>query len=309
MSQPPRRRRLDLEDVGDVIVVRFVDRKLLDEQNIQIIGEQLFSLVDEDGRRKLLLDMENVEYLSSAMLGKIFTLQRKMDELGGMMAFFAMAPEIMEVWDIIRLQHWLRVFPTRELAFEYVGGGWGSTVHIPCPTGCPGVARPSAGRAGSLVFLRCPECDARFGLTLPDVPPGGEAETTVGGVFLPTYKEQFIHLAFGSPLTIRLPARFDLFAGDVLRRLWQGLPPPRVALVDCRSAGELSEQGAAVLTELLAGEGDGKVVLLVNKDRPRSATFPAGTPLYTEEREAVAALVEVPARQPRTVKVSRPREA
>ena len=47
MSTQSRRRRLEVEDIGDVTVVNFIDKKILDEQNIQIIGEQLFNLVDE----------------------------------------------------------------------------------------------------------------------------------------------------------------------------------------------------------------------------------------------------------------------
>jgi anti-sigma B factor antagonist len=49
MSQQPRRRRLEVEDSGDVAVVHFVDKKILDEQNIQMIGDDLFRLVDELG--------------------------------------------------------------------------------------------------------------------------------------------------------------------------------------------------------------------------------------------------------------------
>src|SRR5438034_3192904 len=60
-----RSQRLEVEDIGDVTVVNFTDKKILDEQNIQLIGEQLFRLVDELGRRKLLLNFRNVEYLSS----------------------------------------------------------------------------------------------------------------------------------------------------------------------------------------------------------------------------------------------------
>ena len=78
MSQQPRRRRLEVEDIGDITVVNFVDKKILDEQNIQVIGEQLFSLVDELGRRKVLLNFDNVEFLSSAALGKLITLNRKL---------------------------------------------------------------------------------------------------------------------------------------------------------------------------------------------------------------------------------------
>src|SRR5215470_7102310 len=78
MTQPPRRKRLEVEDIGDITVVNFVDKKILDEQNIQIIGEQLFSLVDELGRKKILLNFSNVEFLSSAALGKLITLNRKL---------------------------------------------------------------------------------------------------------------------------------------------------------------------------------------------------------------------------------------
>ena len=45
MSSQPAVPPWELEQIGDVTVVNFVDRKILDEQNIQIIGEQLFGLV------------------------------------------------------------------------------------------------------------------------------------------------------------------------------------------------------------------------------------------------------------------------
>ena len=43
MSGQPKRRRLEVEDIGEVTVVNFTDKKILDEQNIQVIGEQLSS--------------------------------------------------------------------------------------------------------------------------------------------------------------------------------------------------------------------------------------------------------------------------
>src|SRR6202045_5301545 len=100
MSSPPRRRRLEVEDIGDVTVVNFTDRKILDEQNIQIIGEQLFSLVDESGRRKLLLNFANVEYLSSAALAKLITLNKKLQQLGGRLILCNISDQIYEVFEI-----------------------------------------------------------------------------------------------------------------------------------------------------------------------------------------------------------------
>jgi anti-sigma B factor antagonist len=39
-------RRLETSEVGDVTVVRFVDRKILDEANILELGQELFDLVE-----------------------------------------------------------------------------------------------------------------------------------------------------------------------------------------------------------------------------------------------------------------------
>src|SRR5579864_4861494 len=99
-SQPPRRRRLEVEDIGDVTVVNFTDRKILDEQYIQSIGEQLFSLVDELGRRKILLNFGNVEYLASAALGKFITLKKKANAAGGQLILCNIDPQIYEIFEI-----------------------------------------------------------------------------------------------------------------------------------------------------------------------------------------------------------------
>src|SRR3974377_875551 len=100
MTSQPRRRRLEVEDIGDVTVVNFTDRKILDEQNIQVIGEQLFSLVDEAGRKKVLLNFGNVEYLSSAALGKLITLNKKLQAVGGRLIMCNIGPEIYDVCEI-----------------------------------------------------------------------------------------------------------------------------------------------------------------------------------------------------------------
>src|SRR3974390_3490529 len=98
MSTPPRRRRLEVEDCGDVTVVNLIHRKILDEQNIQKIGEDLFSLVDELGRKKILLNFSNVEYLSSAALGKFITLNKKVKSSGGKLVMCNISDDIYEVF-------------------------------------------------------------------------------------------------------------------------------------------------------------------------------------------------------------------
>ena len=118
MSSQPRRRRLEVEDVGDVTVVSFVDRKILDEQNIQVIGEQLFKLVDDDGRRKLLLNFGNVEYLSSAALGKLITLNKKVQSAGGRLILCNIDPQIHEVFEITKLDKFFKIMKEEQQALQ-----------------------------------------------------------------------------------------------------------------------------------------------------------------------------------------------
>ena len=118
MSTQPRRRRLEVEDIGDVTVVNFVDRRILDEQNIQIIGEQLFSLVDEVGRRKILLNFGNVEFLSSAALGKLIALHKKLQAVGGRLILCNIDPEIYEVFEITRLDKFFNIQKEEQAALQ-----------------------------------------------------------------------------------------------------------------------------------------------------------------------------------------------
>jgi anti-sigma B factor antagonist len=118
MASQPRRRRLEVEDHGDITVVNFVDRKILDEQNIQIIGEQLNSLVDELGRSKILLNFRNVEFLSSAALGKLIALNRKLAGVKGKLVLCCIAKEIMEVFEITKLDKLFKIEKEEQAALQ-----------------------------------------------------------------------------------------------------------------------------------------------------------------------------------------------
>ena len=107
-----------MELIGDVTVVNFVDRKILDEQNIQIIGEQLFSLVDEEGRRRILLNFSNVEYLSSAALGKLITLNKKLQTAGGKLILCNIDPQIYEVFEITKLDKFFKIMKEEQAALQ-----------------------------------------------------------------------------------------------------------------------------------------------------------------------------------------------
>jgi len=104
-------RHLDVARVGDVTVVRFLDNKIIEDVNIQELGQEMFRLVESDGCDRLLLDFASVDFLSSAALGKLITLDKKMKAHGGTLKLSNIRPEIYEVFAITKLN---RLFDIRK---------------------------------------------------------------------------------------------------------------------------------------------------------------------------------------------------
>lgn len=96
-------RRLEVNEVGDVTVVRFRDKKIIEDINIQELGQEMFRLIEEDNRDKLLLNFSSVDFLSSAALGKLITLDKKVKAREGVLKLSNIRPEIFEVFTITKL--------------------------------------------------------------------------------------------------------------------------------------------------------------------------------------------------------------
>ena len=96
-------RRLDVNEVGDVTVVRFRDQKIIEDINIQELGHEMFRLVEVDHCRKILLNFSSVDFLSSAALGKLITLDKKIKAHDGVLKLSNIRPEIYEVFAITKL--------------------------------------------------------------------------------------------------------------------------------------------------------------------------------------------------------------
>ncbi len=114
----PRKKAIEVQDIGDVTLVTFTTNKILDDQIIQAVGEQLFSLVDTMGKRNILVNFTKVEYLSSAALGKLISLHKRVLSAKGKLALCCIAPSIFEVFEITGLKKVFKVFDTEQEALE-----------------------------------------------------------------------------------------------------------------------------------------------------------------------------------------------
>jgi anti-sigma B factor antagonist len=98
----------------DVTVVRFSGKKIVDGASIQSTGEELFALfglVDRLERRKLLLNFASIEHLPSAALGKLITLNKKLQAVGGKLVLCGIRPQVYETFEITKLDKFFKIVP------------------------------------------------------------------------------------------------------------------------------------------------------------------------------------------------------
>lgn len=104
-------RFLKLHTLGDVQVARVRVARLTEDVNLEQFGHELFALVEQAGCRKLVVDLTEVTAITSAGLGKMIALHRKVHRLQGGVVFCHVQPAVDEVLETSRLSTYLAIAP------------------------------------------------------------------------------------------------------------------------------------------------------------------------------------------------------
>lgn len=115
---PERNPRLSVSQQDQATVVEFNDRRILDEVNINEIGQQLTALVSQSDSPRLVLDFSNVAHMSSSALGMLITLHKRISEKHGQLRLCNIQPAILEVFVITRLNEIFTILASRKAALD-----------------------------------------------------------------------------------------------------------------------------------------------------------------------------------------------
>lgn len=115
---PTNDSRIRVKKINGVGVVEFVDRNILDEANIQLIGDEIARLVDAENAPRLILSFQGVEHLSSAALGTLITINNRMRTRSGQLRLSNIDPQIYEVFVITRLNKLFQIHETVDDAMK-----------------------------------------------------------------------------------------------------------------------------------------------------------------------------------------------
>ena len=92
-----------VQKMWDVTVVDFQEAKILEVQQLDAISQELFRLVDDLDRRKIILDFSRVQFLASAAIGLVMNLHRKTTAVKGTLVLCGLRKELMKVFEIMKL--------------------------------------------------------------------------------------------------------------------------------------------------------------------------------------------------------------
>ena len=109
---------ITVEYAGNATIIGFTDHKILEEKDIKALQESLMSVIEQAERMNLILDFGNVRFLSSAVLGLLITISKRIYEREGQLRLCRINPKIYEIFKITRLTKTFDIYDDVESAIE-----------------------------------------------------------------------------------------------------------------------------------------------------------------------------------------------
>jgi anti-anti-sigma factor len=102
---------LEVTRSGDRTIARFVRLTSLNEYHADLVGKQLLALADAPGTRFVTLDLGNVEYVTSTILGHLVALHKRLQGAGGRLTLAGVRPAVQDILRVTQLDQVLDLKP------------------------------------------------------------------------------------------------------------------------------------------------------------------------------------------------------
>ena len=109
---------ISVEYSGNATIMRFSDEKILEEQEIRALQDTIMTVIEQAERINLILDFGNVCFLSSAVLGLLIRVCKRIYEGDGQLGLCNIHPKIYEIFKITRLTKTFDIYNSVESAME-----------------------------------------------------------------------------------------------------------------------------------------------------------------------------------------------
>jgi anti-anti-sigma factor len=108
--------RMSVTYTEEATIVTFTDEKILEEKDVRELEQALASLIEQAEGIKLVLDFSKVRFMSSAVLGLLIKVSKRVYQHNGRLALCAIGPRIYEIFKITRLTKIFDIYKDAEAA-------------------------------------------------------------------------------------------------------------------------------------------------------------------------------------------------
>jgi len=95
--------KINVENGTDVTIVTFEEENILEDQQIRKLERALLPVVRDNQHKRLVLNFAKVKFMSSAFLGLLVKIHKRVIEAGGTLQLFNLDPKIQKVFEITQL--------------------------------------------------------------------------------------------------------------------------------------------------------------------------------------------------------------
>jgi anti-anti-sigma factor len=107
------------KNVDGVAVVNFMETvAMFDGDKVREVGNELLDLVESKRFSKLVLNLSNARFVSSAMLAHLVKLHRKAQEVKGKIRLCCLRPVIMDAFKVSNFDKIFEIFPDETAALK-----------------------------------------------------------------------------------------------------------------------------------------------------------------------------------------------
>jgi anti-sigma B factor antagonist len=105
------RRHIRVTDVNDVSVVGFTaPDSVFQTKDVQELDDELNQLVSEEGRTRLLLNLNGIRYFSSSILVRLINLKKKVELADGKFAICCLTPVMRDTFRVSKLDTLFEIY-------------------------------------------------------------------------------------------------------------------------------------------------------------------------------------------------------
>jgi anti-sigma B factor antagonist len=110
--------KFTISRVGNTTVVKLAGPRITDQVYVTELGDELVAVAEAAAPPDVLIDLNDVEFLSSSVLGKLIRLLKRIREKNGRLRLCSIRPSILEVFEITQLHKVFEIYPDADEAIS-----------------------------------------------------------------------------------------------------------------------------------------------------------------------------------------------